>query len=75
MSIIDNVVQMKEGEKEARIIKRLERHPNRKYTEVTYSLPKEIVKSIDTERGDVSRSGFVLRLIEKGYANAKEEKA
>jgi hypothetical protein len=53
--------------------KRLEKYPNRKYHEVTYSLPKEIVKRIDAERGDVSRSRFVLRLIEKAYANAGED--
>ena len=66
ISTIDNVVRMKD-EEEKGIMKKLERYPNRQYTEVTYSLPKMIVKRIDAERGDVSRSRFVLRLIEKGY--------
>ena len=66
MYTIHDVVRMKDKEEKG-IMKKLERYPNRKYTEVTYSLPKEIVKRIDAERGDVSRNRFVLRLIEKGY--------
>lgn len=31
------------------------------------SLPGEIMQKIDSERGDVSRSRFLLRLIEAGY--------
>ena len=34
---------------------------------VGISLPVNIIKKIDTERGDVSRSRYVLRLIEKMY--------
>ena len=32
------------------------------------SLPKEMMSRIDTERGDISRSRFLLRLIEYTYA-------
>jgi metal-responsive CopG/Arc/MetJ family transcriptional regulator len=32
---------------------------------VGVSLTKEILSKIDTERGDVSRSRYILRLIEK----------
>jgi len=31
------------------------------------SLPKEIVQRIDKEKGDVNRSRYVTRLIEKAY--------
>jgi hypothetical protein len=31
------------------------------------SLPKEIMKKIDTDRGDVPRSRYVLRILEKQY--------
>jgi metal-responsive CopG/Arc/MetJ family transcriptional regulator len=36
------------------------------------SLPTELMKKIDSERGDISRSRFLLRLIEKAYE--KEQK-
>jgi hypothetical protein len=32
------------------------------------SIPTELLYKIDAERGDVSRSRFLLRLIEKAYA-------
>lgn len=31
------------------------------------SLPKEIMKKIDTDRGDVPRSRYLLRMLEKQY--------
>jgi metal-responsive CopG/Arc/MetJ family transcriptional regulator len=31
------------------------------------NLPEKLVKKIDKERGDVSRSRFILRLLEKAY--------
>jgi hypothetical protein len=34
---------------------------------VGISLPKEIVTKIDSERGDVSRSRYLLRIVEKLY--------
>jgi metal-responsive CopG/Arc/MetJ family transcriptional regulator len=34
---------------------------------VGISLPANIIKKIDTDRGDVSRSRYVLRIIEKTY--------
>ena len=37
------------------------------------SLPTEIVDRIDSERGDVSRSRFLLRLIERAYRDTQSE--
>ena len=34
---------------------------------VSLTFPKEILAKIDESRGDVSRSRYVLRLIEKAY--------
>lgn len=34
---------------------------------VGISLPANIIKKLDAERGDVSRSRYVLRIIEKMY--------
>jgi hypothetical protein len=34
------------------------------------SIPTELLYKIDTERGDVSRSRFLLRLIEKAYSKS-----
>jgi metal-responsive CopG/Arc/MetJ family transcriptional regulator len=34
-------------------------------TRVSVSLPEELVKIIDKERGDVPRSRYLLRLIER----------
>ena len=34
---------------------------------VGISLPEQIVKKIDKDRGDVSRSRFLLRLVEHAY--------
>ena len=31
------------------------------------TLPIQLIKRIDNDRGDVSRSRFVLRLLEKAY--------
>jgi metal-responsive CopG/Arc/MetJ family transcriptional regulator len=36
-------------------------------TTISVSLPKTIVSEIDSNRGDVSRSKFVLRLIESKF--------
>lgn len=38
-----------------------------RYKSTGISLPSELLKKIDTERGDISRSRFLLRLIEKAY--------
>lgn len=38
------------------------------------SIPIELYQRIDRERGDVSRSRFILRLIEKGLDNIEYEK-
>jgi hypothetical protein len=37
------------------------------YISVGISLPKKIVTKIDYERGDIPRSRYVLRIIEKLY--------
>jgi hypothetical protein len=34
---------------------------------VGISLPKYMIKKIDTERGDIPRSRYVLRILEKMY--------
>ena len=36
-------------------------------TAVGISLPAKIIKKIDAERGDVSRSHYVLKMIKKFY--------
>jgi metal-responsive CopG/Arc/MetJ family transcriptional regulator len=37
------------------------------------SLPTEMLKQIDYERGDISRSRFILRLLETAYGVKKKE--
>ena len=36
------------------------------------SLDEELVKRIDNDRGDVSRSRFLLRIIERYYSKVKK---
>jgi metal-responsive CopG/Arc/MetJ family transcriptional regulator len=36
---------------------------------LSINLPETIVKKIDKERGDVPRSRFILRLLEKVYGD------
>ena len=38
------------------------------------SLPTNLMKKIDAERGDVPRSRFLLRLLEKTYSAENNEK-
>ena len=38
------------------------------------SFPKKIIESIDSDRGDVSRSRFVLRLLEQVYREKRSKK-
>jgi hypothetical protein len=40
---------------------------------VGVSMPRNMVSKIDAERGDISRSRFLLRLLEKVYANISTE--
>ena len=40
---------------------------------VTLSFPESLIKKIDSDRGDVNRSKFVLRLLEKAYQNSNRE--
>lgn len=40
---------------------------NKQYIPVGISFPKGILERIDKERGDVSRSRFILRILEKQY--------
>lgn len=40
---------------------------------ISVTLPEDIVTKIDLERGDINRSKFLLRLIQKAYPdNARE---
>jgi metal-responsive CopG/Arc/MetJ family transcriptional regulator len=39
----------------------------RKYRATGISLPDELLKELDSERGDISRSRYLLRLLEKQY--------
>lgn len=46
------------------------------FVAVGVSLPKEVIEKIDTERGDVSRSRYILRKLQKevpltGHQNSK----
>jgi hypothetical protein len=36
---------------------------------VGVSMPRKMISKIDAERGDISRSRFLLRLLEKVYTN------
>jgi metal-responsive CopG/Arc/MetJ family transcriptional regulator len=38
-----------------------------RYKATGLSIPTELLYKIDAERGDVSRSRFLLRLLEKAY--------
>jgi len=38
------------------------------------SVPEKVIQKIDTDRKDVSRSKFVLRLFERAYGLELEEK-
>lgn len=38
------------------------------------SLPPELVKKIDKERGDIPRSKWILRLLEEAYRLREKEK-
>jgi metal-responsive CopG/Arc/MetJ family transcriptional regulator len=39
----------------------------KKHTSTGLSLPDKLLHKIDKERGDVSRSRFILRILEKFY--------
>jgi len=43
------------------------------YISVGISLPRKIMKKIDVERGDISRSRYLLRLLERTYLQNKVE--
>lgn len=38
------------------------------------TLPKELIQKIDSDRGDINRSRYILRLIEKAYDQEKIRK-
>jgi hypothetical protein len=40
---------------------------------ITLSFPEKVINRIDKERGDINRSKFVLRLLEKAYTSKKTE--
>jgi metal-responsive CopG/Arc/MetJ family transcriptional regulator len=46
----------------------------KRYNSTGLSLPNELIRKIDSERGDVSRSRFLLRLIERVYLLQEKEK-
>jgi hypothetical protein len=47
----------------------------KRYTSTGLSLPNDLMQKIDSDRGDVSRSRYMLRLLEKAYqVDAKEVK-
>jgi len=39
---------------------------------VTITLPEAVVQKIDKERGDIARSKYVLRLLERAYQRQSE---
>jgi hypothetical protein len=43
------------------------------YISVGISLPRKIMEKIDDERGDISRSRYLLRLLERTYLPNKVE--
>jgi metal-responsive CopG/Arc/MetJ family transcriptional regulator len=43
------------------------------YISTGLSLPYKLLRKIDTERGDVSRSRYILRLLEKIYKDERYE--
>jgi len=45
--------------------------PNKR---TSVSIPRELILEIDRKRGDVSRSRFFLRMIEKSNSDLDEEK-
>jgi len=47
----------------------------KRYKSTGLSLPAELMEMMDSERGDVPRSRFLLRLIEKAYEKNQEEVA
>jgi metal-responsive CopG/Arc/MetJ family transcriptional regulator len=40
---------------------------------ITLSFPENMIRRIDKDRGDINRSKFVLRLLEKVYTSKKVE--
>lgn len=45
-----------------------------RYKSTGLSLPADLMHKIDTERGDVSRSRFVLRLIQQAYRENEKDR-
>ncbi|MGI8831165.1 MAG: hypothetical protein ACR2IS_00850 [Nitrososphaeraceae archaeon] len=39
-----------------------------------FSLPSDLIQRIDAERGDIPRSRFLLRILEKAYPNTETKK-
>jgi hypothetical protein len=40
-----------------------------------FSLPSDLIQKIDTERGDISRSRYLLRILEKVYPEKGKKEA
>lgn len=43
-------------------------------TSIGISIPTDMLKDIDEKRGDVTRSRFILRILEKHYNMKNDEK-
>lgn len=41
---------------------------------ISISIPKSVVKEIDSNRGDINRSRFILRIIESKFYNIEKNK-
>ena len=46
----------------------------KRYTPTGLSLPTDLMHKIDCDRGDVPRSRYLLRIIEKIYVERQEDK-
>jgi metal-responsive CopG/Arc/MetJ family transcriptional regulator len=46
----------------------------KKYTQTGLSLPVELYEKIESSRGDVSRSRFLLRILQKGLSEERKHR-
>jgi hypothetical protein len=45
-----------------------------KHKAIGFSLPNELIHRLDIEREDISRSRYLLRLLERAYCSENKEK-
>jgi metal-responsive CopG/Arc/MetJ family transcriptional regulator len=50
----------------------LQKFNMRKFTSVGLSLPIELAQKVDSDRGEVTRSRFLTKIVRKYYENAVE---